>query len=189
MEMHIMFLFMAFFVPFLPAYCIYKKLPSDIIVKGPFKGFNINLTGAFGGYFLLVLLALSFAYFSLTPSKPCYEVWDLTGRIKVESTEPNIEKEFDYVKDTEIGMIPPNIKVGSNGKFTMKIIVEPGHVEGKSEFPAIMFNLPGYVGPQLILDMTDENISFAEKTKLIRLTQPVVLGRLPEKTEEPKWDL
>ncbi|MHC4509276.1 MAG: hypothetical protein ACYTAO_10025 [Planctomycetota bacterium] len=188
MAVYVFFLLMVFFVPFPPAYILYKKLPSETIVSGPFKGFNINLTGAFGGYFLLVLLALGFAYFALTPAKPCYEVWDLTGRLEVTSTDPNTDKEFGYVKDAKIGVIPPNLKVGSNGKFTMKIIVEPGHVEGKREFPALMFNLPGYVGLQLILDTADPNIVIAEKTKLIRLAQSVILGELPEETEAPKWD-
>ena len=188
MVMYIFFLLLVFFVPFLPAYIIYKKLPSDTIVNGPFQGFNINLTGAFGGYFLLVLLALGFAYFALTPAKPCYEVWDLTGRLEVQMTEPNTDKGFVYLKDTKIDVIPPNLKVGSNGKFTMKIIVEPGHVEGEREFPALMFSLPRCVGSQVILDMADPNMAFAEKTRLIKLAQPVILGGLPEETEEPRWD-
>lgn len=46
-------------IPLLPAFLLYTKLPSRTAVGGPFKGLNIKLSGAFSGYFLLVLLAIS----------------------------------------------------------------------------------------------------------------------------------
>jgi hypothetical protein len=45
-------------LPLVPAFLLYKFLPSKTNVSGPFKGLNIKLTGAFGGYFLLVLTSL-----------------------------------------------------------------------------------------------------------------------------------
>ena len=45
-------------LPLIPAFLLYKFLPSKTNVSGPFKGLNIKLTGAFGGYFLLVLTSL-----------------------------------------------------------------------------------------------------------------------------------
>ncbi|UCC97200.1 MAG: hypothetical protein JSW66_15300 [Phycisphaerales bacterium] len=188
MVLHIIFLLMVFLVPFPPAYLLYKKLPSETIVTGPFKGLNINLTGAFGGYFLLVLLALGFAYFALTPAKPSCEVWNLTGRLEIRPADPNMDTESGYVDDARIDVVPPNLKVGSSGNFTMKIIVEPGHVEGERDFPVLTFNVPGYIGSRLMLDTANPDIVFAEKTKRVRLAQPVILGRLPEETEEPRWE-
>lgn len=44
-------------MPLVPAFIIYKFLPSKTSVSGPFKGLDVKLTGAFGGYFLLVLIA------------------------------------------------------------------------------------------------------------------------------------
>ena len=35
------------------------------MVTGPFKGLNLNLTGAFGGYFLLVLISIGLTHFVL----------------------------------------------------------------------------------------------------------------------------
>jgi len=46
-------------IPLFPAVLLYTKLPSKTAVTGPFKGLNLKLSGAFGGYFLLVLLAIS----------------------------------------------------------------------------------------------------------------------------------
>ena len=45
-------------LPLIPAFLLYKFLPSRTSVTGPFKGLNLKLTGAFGGYFLLVLTAI-----------------------------------------------------------------------------------------------------------------------------------
>src|ERR1700716_3283566 len=45
-------------LPLVPAFLLYKFLPSKTSVSGPFKGLNLKLTGAFGGYFLLVLTAI-----------------------------------------------------------------------------------------------------------------------------------
>ena len=52
-------------VPLLPAFILYKFLPSKTMVTGPFKGLNLNLTGAFGGYFLLVLISIGLTHFVL----------------------------------------------------------------------------------------------------------------------------
>jgi hypothetical protein len=189
MEVHILCcLFAVFFFPLLPAFLLYKSLPSKASVRGPFKGLKINLGGAFAGYFLLVLIASYFVRQSLAPKKPRYEVWRITGQIKAESTDPNTNEESGYIKDTKVSAIPPNLKVGSNGRFMMKIIVDPGLVEGEREFPALMFNLPEYIGQPKLLDETDSSIVFSEKAKLINLTQPVFLERLPEKTEEAEWN-
>jgi len=47
-------------MPIIPAYILYKSLPARTTVSGPFKGLNIQLTGAFGGYFVVVLLIAGF---------------------------------------------------------------------------------------------------------------------------------
>lgn len=44
-------------IPLVPALILYKFLPSRTTIDGPFKGMNLKLSGAFGGYFLLVLIA------------------------------------------------------------------------------------------------------------------------------------
>lgn len=44
-------------LPLIPAYFLYKRLPSKTTVSGPFKGLNVQLTGSFGGYFILVLFS------------------------------------------------------------------------------------------------------------------------------------
>ncbi len=183
MSMYIIFLLMVFFVPFPPAYFIYQKLPSEIVVRGPFKGLNIKLTGAFGGYFLLVLIAISFAYFALKPSKPNYEIWELKGQIEAESIDPNTGTQTKNITGITIEVTPPNYSVDTKGGFDIPIMVIPAHVGGRRKYPTLKIGRPGYTAE--VLRLNDEDIKIDEKMKAIRLRQRVILERMKEK---PKWD-
>ena len=67
MVQHIVYLCAILLIPIVPAYILYKLLPNETKVSGPFKGLNIQLTGSFGGFFLLVLLSSGLvAYFQKT---------------------------------------------------------------------------------------------------------------------------
>jgi len=57
-------------VPLVPAYILYKNLPSKTSVKGPFRGLNIQLTGSFGGYFLLVFFSYGLLYYLKQTQQP-----------------------------------------------------------------------------------------------------------------------
>jgi hypothetical protein len=54
-------------MPMVPAVFFYWLLPGSATVSGPFKKLNIRLTGAFAGYFLLVLV--SYGYFTIKGEK------------------------------------------------------------------------------------------------------------------------
>src|ERR1019366_3320457 len=46
--------------PVVPAYAMFKWLPSDASATGPFGGLKWKLGGAFAGYFLIVLISMNF---------------------------------------------------------------------------------------------------------------------------------
>ena len=72
-------------IPLLPAYLLYKTLPATAVVQGPFKGLNVNLQGAFGGYFVLVLLAFAVAQaFQPEDTYPRYEEYELLGSVTLD---------------------------------------------------------------------------------------------------------
>ena len=60
-------------LPLVPAYVLYRTLPSDTKVFGPFKGLNIQLSGAFAGYFLLVLFSSGVIYYLPQVQQPATE--------------------------------------------------------------------------------------------------------------------
>jgi hypothetical protein len=129
-------------IPLIPALIIYKYLPSKTAVKGPFKGLNINLTGAFGGYFLLVIIALGLTYSAIYnqnkdklkeslitidklnaridglnagifAEKSKYRQWKVVGQL--DSKSPELTKIFI---DEE------NISINALGKFRASIIAK-----------------------------------------------------------------
>jgi hypothetical protein len=55
------YLLITILAPLIPAYVLYRQLPAKTSVVGPFKGLSIKLSGAFAGYFLLVLLTIALA--------------------------------------------------------------------------------------------------------------------------------
>src|SRR6185436_18365996 len=68
-------------LPLIPAFLLYKFLPSKTNVSGPFKGLNLKLTGAFGGYFLLVLIAVG-VFFPLLKNEQAKLIEQQSERIK-----------------------------------------------------------------------------------------------------------
>jgi hypothetical protein len=182
---HIAYIFTIFFVPLLPAYLIYRLLPSTTTVRGPFKGMNINITGAFGGYFLLVLIASSFVYYVLAPYKPGFEVWRVIGTIQAVAADPMTGEEINNAIGTTVGVSPPYYNVGTGGQFQMTMLVKPGHVKGIKEFPTIVFTRSGFNSFVLPLDSADIDID--DQTKTVTLNQKVMLKKLSEATEKLKW--
>lgn len=53
---------MLLLLPLVVSLVLYRFVPSDTVVSGPFKGLNIKLTGAFGAYFLTVLVLVGVFY-------------------------------------------------------------------------------------------------------------------------------
>ena len=111
------------FLPLFPAFILYKLLPSRATVAGPFRGLNLNLSGAFAGYFLLVLLTsfilreqLKREYEMTTRGE--IQVWRVTGKV----TTP---KRFEDFRNKDVVRYWPRpIEVFSDGTFTMDIIVK-----------------------------------------------------------------
>src|SRR5262249_21725305 len=77
----------AILLPFIPAYVLYKTLPSRTTVKGPFKGLNIKLGGAFGGYFLLVITIFGFIFTHPSPPPSWCDIYRVEGKLDVASND------------------------------------------------------------------------------------------------------
>ncbi len=132
-------------VPLIPAFLLYKYLPHGRTeVGGPFKGLDIKLSGAFAGYFLVVLIVISFLVFLMRtrPAPPCplcpgppptqYEVYTVTG--KVDLAESNAK--LDY-KQIDLSLVPSERTVKPDGTFSFEIPVKPGQ-GGEPELPDLI---------------------------------------------------
>ncbi len=69
-------------LPLIPAFLLYKFLPAETHVRGPFKGFSVQLTGSFAGYFLIALGTGGFVREQLK-AQHLAQLWTVRGVVKV----------------------------------------------------------------------------------------------------------
>ncbi len=153
-------------LPLIPAFLLYKFLPSKTSVGGPFKGLNLKLTGAFSGYFLLVLIAIGL-FFPLLKNEQAKLIEQQSEKIK--QLENAISDHQQWVmKGNILSTSPKQTKVffdesGTNfwetGEFAMTFNAEIQN--GKAVLPKALciFNKDdGYKVLNLSRDFNAEDI-------------------------------
>ncbi len=127
-------------LPLIPAFLLYKFLPSKTSVSGPFKGLNLKLTGAFGGYFLLVLTAIG-VFFPLLKNDQAKTIDELNAKIKQLENTMNGRQQW-VMEGNVVSTSPKQTKVffdesGTNfyetGEFSMNFNAELKN--GKAALP------------------------------------------------------
>jgi len=106
-------------LPLVPAFLLYRFLPAETHVTGPFKGLSIQLTGAFAGYFILTLgtggfIAEQRHEDALKAAQA--QLWAVRGVIKV---PPGA----DSPQDADIDMLvrpPDSSPIASDGSFDIE---------------------------------------------------------------------
>jgi hypothetical protein len=193
MDFSFIYLLMGFLIPLIPAYILYKTLPAETSVSGPFQGLKINLSGAFGGYFLLVLIAFAFSLKLISDSN--MKRIETLGRenkaLKAENEQMRSQYEYWTIEGQVTGNLPEKTKLfvdcrtthfASTGDFSSNIYLrkEPN----SSIIPAALcfFNTEdGYKVINLNKNTSKDfdlfGIRIDEKSKKISLSKPVVLRK------------
>jgi hypothetical protein len=137
-------------IPLIPAFLLYKFLRSGrTSVGGPFRGLDIKLSGAFAGYFLMVLVVSSFVVFLIRqkpiPIPPAYqyEVYTVQGQVELQPADTSAER-LDY-RNVTLSLQPPPSAVKTDGSFSFEIPVKRGQI-GEPEFPDLLlgYNEPNF---------------------------------------------
>ena len=165
-------------LPIIPAYIFYKLLPSSSVVRGPFKGLNINMSGAFSGYFLLVLISSSFLYINNKQKISGYEVWQLSGKVLYTFVDSSTGKKIKDITGIKFGIIPPEYSHASDGKFTMNVLVKPGHVEGLMVLPTVVLSKPNH--KEVTINLNSHEIKIFRKKRKLVLKDEILLEPLPQ---------
>src|SRR5712691_2490273 len=130
-------------VPVIPAFLLYKFLPEGkTTVGGPFRGLDIKLSGAFAGYFLVLLIAISLIVFLIKQKPQQYEVYTVRGKVDLQKTG-NQQPQFDY-RQLSFSLEPSQQQVLPDGSFTIEIPVERKQ-NGELDFPTLSVE---YADPQ-----------------------------------------
>jgi hypothetical protein len=164
-------------LPIVPAFLLFKALPSKAVVTGPLQGLKINLGGAFAGYFAMVVLVLS--THSIWNPPPMYQVWEVIGSVSDDQGNP-IEP-FD---PGDITLAPPPIETRPAGAFKISFATWPGQ-GGAAEYPALMIGHQNFQSQTFNLDPADDaemgmrsRLKRDSERRIIKLPN-VALKRLP----------
>lgn len=131
---NLVYIVVAVLLPILPAYLLYRLLPSETQVEGPWQGLRIKLGGAFGGYFLVLLAILAFA-----KTFPAREVWHVSGQIRLDDGDARVIEDL-----VELQLIPSATSVLPNGAFDLDVLASPSSSSGLLELPVLVVRYAGY---------------------------------------------
>jgi hypothetical protein len=115
-------------LPMIPAFLLFKLLPSGAVLKGPFQGLNLALSGAFGGYVALTMFVATFYAHTLRPQT--YRTWVVRGQLQFPPGErPALRWDLG----------PPLLQIDANNGFYFQIPVADG-----AEMPDLVLEAAGY---------------------------------------------
>jgi hypothetical protein len=124
-------------LPIVPAYFLFKALPSSASVTGPLQGLQVKLGGAFAGYFA-VLLVVTYTHPIWAPA-PVYQVWEVSGQV-TDDTGTAIQP-LD-IKDFELQ--PPTFQANRGGTFKLAFSTVPAPAGGGIEYPNLTISHPNF---------------------------------------------
>jgi hypothetical protein len=164
-----MFLLIAILLPLIPAYLLYRLLPSQADLEGPWQGLKIKVSGAFGGYFLLVITI--FGYSSMMPS---YDVWTVRGQMGF-ADGPRVFDEHTL----RFTLRPPEVSVHPDGDFRLTLFSVPDP-SGRAQLPTLIIEHPNYLPVGVDLERLGDK-SFWKRQ--VVLNDTVMLRPLPTVAE------
>jgi hypothetical protein len=169
---YIAYMVIAILLPLLPAYILYRNLPAKTVVKGPFKGLSIQLSGAFAGYFLLVLIMQAFVFFR--PKAPEFELYRVEGLVKdmPEATVADIVNRIAVRPDHRVSL--------PNGHFSIEILARRDSITGEFEFPCLVIQREGYDSATVALDKPTPDYDLEHSRGLITIKTAIALRKKDE---------
>jgi hypothetical protein len=148
-------------VPIVPAYVLYKSLPNKTVVKGPFQGLNVQLSGSFGGYFLIVLIVFFCPH--IWQEEPKFELWEIKGRVQCRDCVYG--QEIDRLS---ISLNPPNVTLLDTGEFRAQIARAPGQT-GQLSFPILVVQHPDF--QTVTIDLNEQAAGYGQQALRLKRDQ------------------
>ncbi|HEY6764085.1 MAG TPA: hypothetical protein VI386_04885, partial [Candidatus Sulfotelmatobacter sp.] len=115
------YILLVLLLPLLPAFVLFRFLPATANVEGPFNGLTLKLGGAFGAYFVTVLLS-----WQIETSQVKYmwsDNWNVQAHIVFDGTSANHPPPTQAV----VLVKPPTAEIDSSGWLQMRVPVPLVH--------------------------------------------------------------
>lgn len=162
---NIIYLSVAVLLPLIPAFLLFKALPSGSDVEGPWRGLKIKLGGAFGGYFLLLI-----TIFGFSKTLPSYEVWTVRGQLEFSDGGGVLDENL-----VRFILKPPRIAVYPDGTFDIPVFALPDP-SGSPRLPVLIVEQAGYRPAAVDLE---EDVTKRRLSRRIEVLERVVLNPIP----------
>lgn len=171
-----------FLLPLIPAFLLFKFLPSTGNIEGPFKGMAIKFGGAFAGYFLLFLISYTPMRTWIKKADEPREVWTIVGNISSSDTRFRPEQEQPAF------VINPLRQRFQRSDFDVEVVAD---FDGKDflNFPMLALTALSYKQeplPHLYFNKskgirdTSNYVMVDKESRIIRLKKPVFLEPIAE---------
>jgi hypothetical protein len=180
MSVDYVYMLLILLIPIIPAFILFRFLPSSANVKGPLKGLDIKLGGAFGGYIVAVILSWRVALSLLTPTWS--DNWNVVAHVKFAGPEGNHPSPTEAI----VLVRPPAPDIGSDGVIQLRIAIPRVHMNSY-DLQRLVVAHDGYETVTVPLDPDqkhlasyggeDYQVRFDAKKKEITVTQPIVLTK------------
>jgi hypothetical protein len=167
-------------LPLIPAFVLFRFLPSSADVEGPFKGLTIKLGGAFAGYVVTVLLSWQVAESLLKPMWS--DNWDVVAQITFDSgsgSHPPPTQAVVLVK-------PPTAEIEPSGSVQMMVPIPRVHT-GAIDIQRLVVAVDGYETVNVPLDPDNQHlgafggqdyrVTFDQQHHRISIGKPIVLTK------------
>ena len=181
-------------VPLIPAVILYYLFEQKTVVTGPFKGLRLDLSGAFAGYFLVLIVCSSLLFGPVERSRNYKDqiakltaqlnelsdvgtAWTVRGKIALQGNE-NVQ-----TAGVGIAILPPP-QIFRDGLFEVRVLKDKsgGPV---ARLPSLEISKLGYLTETVHLEnlgaklgkQYDKNID--ERNRLITIDEVIELRREP----------
>jgi hypothetical protein len=170
-------------IPIIPAFLLFRFLPSSTIIQGPFKGLDVNVGGAFGGYIVAVFLSWQIASSLLAPMWS--DNWNVVAHLKFADQAGNRPSPSEAL----VLVHPPTPKIDSDGLIQLTVAIPRVHTSS-IELQRLIVAKDGYETVAVPLDPDhkhlasyggeDYQVSFDATNKQITVMEPIVLTKAPQ---------
>lgn len=182
MRVDLSYMLLILLLPVVPAFVLFRFLPSSATAEGPLKGLNIKLGGAFAGYIVAVLVAWQIADSLLQPNWS--DNWNVIAHIEFDRQSAN----HPPVGEALVVVRPPSAVIDPGGTVQIPVAISRAPQNGLG-IQRLIVSYDGYEPVTVPLDASnaavptyggeDYQVTFNNASRQIVVRRPIVLTRLP----------
>jgi hypothetical protein len=114
----VLYLAAVLLIPLIPAFLIFKLLPgSSVTASGPLQGLTVNMSGAFAGYVVLLLIAIA------VMPKSSEALYTFEGYLALEA-DPSIHPS-NWIERVDAALIPSSLVRHPDGRIQLRFAYDP----------------------------------------------------------------